>query len=76
LEELQVENEMLSLKLAALQSTGGSNTPGDVTPVIAHATPVVAPAAPAPTNAGDAFWGRASMQRLTGSNRRYFWGVC
>jgi hypothetical protein len=60
LEELQVKNEQLSRKLAALQSTGGVIPTSDVTPVI---TP-----APASSNAGDAFGGRDSMQRHSGSN--------
>jgi hypothetical protein len=55
LEELQVENETLSRKLASLQSTeGGATVPGDTKP----AKPAIAPA----DNAGDAFGGRDSMR--------------
>jgi hypothetical protein len=32
-----VENETLSRKLAALQSTGGTSTPGNATPIVATA---------------------------------------
>ncbi len=62
LEELQVENESLSRKLAALQSTaGGTTTPG-------NAMTIVATVASAITNAGDVFVCRDSMQRRPGSN--------
>jgi hypothetical protein len=61
LEELQVENEALSRKLASLQSTEGAAPTED-------AKPVVPPVAPASANAGDAFGGRDSMQRRSGTN--------
>ncbi len=64
LEELQVENQALSRKLASLQS---ATTPPD-TNTSDNVDPVIALAVPTPTNAGDAFGGRSSMQRRSGSN--------